>query len=266
LPVSAWLLYEGFLHFRGHQPGAKRKIGVLLYAGVFTALLITIAYFIGYVKPYWNPPNPGLLPTIKTAIHFLAMGLGPIASASWKLFSAIIVLFLALTGWLLISAMAKSKGSEFRRALGLSFFFGGYMMFAAAMGYGRAAWVPTMGLPIRYVLPAVPPVVLCYYTSVLYGPAFLKKGIQWSLCLLLLLFVYGNTKAAFVWKDWYKSGSDAVLWDINHGVPQSELFRRHQPFLLHWNPQYLNERMLQLKRAGMGPFKNMVEDSLPAKK
>ena len=260
LPIWPFLAYEATLHLKNKEEGANHRTGLLLLSSIALSLLITIAYFIGYVYPPWNPPNPGVVPTIKTFFMFLAMGLGPIASSSWIVFSLIATVFLLATGFVLLSAVTKTKQVAFRRACGILVFFGGYMAFAVAMGYGHAAWVPMMGMPIRYVLPAVPPLIVCYFSFELYGSQIIKKTFQWALFSLMVIFLYGNTRGSFFFRNWYVGSSNDVLRDIKAGVPESEIFKRHQPFLLHWNPQYLLERMRQLKKAGMGPFKDMKDD------
>jgi hypothetical protein len=263
-PVLPWLAYEGFLHLREKEPGANRRIGLLLFTAIGLTLLIVGAYFIGYIKPYWNPPSPGLEATLKTGVKFMAMSFGPSVSNSWRFSSAIILLLVMATTILLVSAVFKFKWNsrEFQRAMGLLFFMGASMIFALAMGYGRAALVPQVGLPIRYVILAVPILVICYCSWELYGLPILRKIVKWSLFLSMLVLLFANTREGLTWRDYYVQGADAVIRDIKRGVPQSELVKRHQEFLLHWNKEMLITSMQQLKNAGMGPFTYMKDDAL----
>lgn len=137
---------------------------------------------------------------------------------------------------------------------------GGSIVFALAMGWGRAALVPRYGMPIRYVLLAAPTLIICYSSWQLYGPRLLRNIIQWSLFLIMVALIIPNTKGGLSWRNWYLAGTDAVLKDIKDGVPKSEMATRHQTFLLHWNKQMLMTGMQQLKESGIGPFKNMRND------
>ncbi|MBA2561663.1 MAG: hypothetical protein H0V14_01895 [Chitinophagaceae bacterium] len=260
MPAIPLLAYEGFLHFRSKKAGASKGIGLLLISAVIITVLIVIAYFIGYERPYWYPPSPGIITTLKTSAKFMALGLGPVAASSWGISTFIVLILVSSTGMLLLFAVLKTRGAEFRRAVGLLFFLGGYIIFALAMGYGRATMVPTIGLPMRYVLLAVPTLIICYCSWELYGLPTLKKVIHWGLFLILSVVIFNNTLRGLGWRNYYLKGTDSVINDIKQGVPHSLLAARHQNFLLHWNKQMLLTGMKQLKQSGMGPFKYMKDD------
>jgi hypothetical protein len=229
-------------------------------------MMLTGAYFIGYEHPTWHPPNPGLLPTLQTTLKFMAMGFGTVAEQAWTVLSILALTLHLLTGFILAKAAYQLRGPEQRRAVGLFLFWGAYMFFALAMGYGRAALVPEVGMPIRYVTPAVPALLLSYFAWMLYGRKEIKKAMPWALFMMMALFLYGNAKGASVFREWYVSCGDKVLRDIRKGKPESVLFKRHQGFLLHWDPDVLIERMRQLKNARMGPFQYMKEDSVASER
>ncbi len=127
----------------------------------------------------------------------------------------------------------------------------------------RTSAIPEIkGLPMRYVLLAVPTLIICYSSWQLYGSPVTRKIIQWCLFIIMLLLLFQNTRKGFFWRNWYLEGTDAVLQDIKKGVPRSELVTRHQKFLLHWDRDMLTNGMQQLKQAGMGPLKFMKEDSI----
>jgi heme/copper-type cytochrome/quinol oxidase subunit 4 len=260
LSVLPWLAYEGFLHLRSKEAGANRKVGLLLFTAIGLTLLIVGAYFIGYVRPYWNPPSPNLTATLKTGAKFMAMAFGPGVSLSWKISVAIVLVLVIATTILLLLAALKLKSREFQRAMGLLFFMGASLIFALAMGWGRAALVPTLGLPIRYVMLAIPILLICYSSWELYGLPVLRNMINWGLFLSMLVLLFTNIHEGLIWRNYYVHGADAVIQDIKLGVPQSELVERHQQFLLHWDKQLLSTSMQQLKDAGIGPFKHMKVD------
>ena len=262
LPVMPWLAFEGFLHFRLKEPGADRRIGLILLMATALTILIMITYFIGYHRPSWYPPSPGITATLITAIKFMALGFGPIAAASWGASGFLVCILIISTATLLLFTILKFRGSELRRAIGLLFFLGGNIIFALAMGYGRATMVPPVGLPMRYVLLAVPTLIICYSSWQLYGLSVLRKIIQSGLFITVFILIFHNTLKGLGWRNWYIKGADAVLRDIKIGVPQSQLVTRHQKFLLHWDRNMLINGMNQLKQAGMGPLKYMKEDTI----
>ncbi len=262
LPVIPWLAFEGYLHFRLKGTGTNKRVGYILLCATALTILIIIAYFIGYERPQWYPPSPGILITLKTSMMFMALGFGPIAAASWGLSGFFVVLLIISTTALLLFSILKFGKAESRRAFWLLLFLGGNVIFALAMGYGRATMVPKLGLPMRYVLLAVPTLIICYSSWQLYGSPVTRKIIQWGLFIIMLLLLFQNTRKGFFWRNWYLEGTDAVLQDIKKGVPRSELVTRHQKFLLHWDRDMLTNGMQQLKQAGMGPLKFMKEDSI----
>ncbi|MEO6328010.1 MAG: hypothetical protein ABIO55_03725 [Ginsengibacter sp.] len=262
LPVMPLLAFEAYIHFKLKEPGTNRKVGVILITAMALTILIIICYFVGYERPSWYPPSPSIFITLKTSIRFMSLAFGPIAEASWGLSGFFIMLLVISTTCLLFFTLLKSRGTEFRRVLGLLFFLGGNVAFALALGYGRATMFPTLGLPMRYVLLAVPLLIVCYGSWQIYGVPVLTKIIQWGLFFTMLSLLFHNTLKGLAWRKWYLDGADTVLHDIKKGVPHSQLVARHNKFLLHWNQDMLSTGMQQLKKAGMGPLKYMKEDTV----
>ena len=262
LPVIPWLAFEGYLHFHLKKPVANKRVGSILISAVVLTVLIVITYFIGYDRPDWYAPSPTVIATLETSIKFMALGFGPIAAASWGLSGFLVLVLIIATATLLLFTILKSRGTELTRAIGLFLFLGGNIIFAFALGYGRATMVPTVGLPMRYVLLAVPTLIICFSSWQLYGSPDLRKVIQWGLFLAMFILILPNTRKGLVWRNWYIKGADAVLQDVKTGVPQSQIVSRHQKFLLHWDKDMLNNGVQQLKQAGMGPFKYMKEDTI----
>jgi hypothetical protein len=261
LPVLPCLAVEGLLHFRLKEEGANKKAGFVLLAATVLTILFVINYIVGYERPSWYPPSPSILATLKTSVNFMSLGFGPAASKSWTISGACILILVISSAILLINTIAKSRGSELRRSVVLLVFLGGNIIFALAMGYGRATMVPLLGLPIRYVLLAVPTVIICFSAWQLYGSTNMRRIVQWGLFITMIILLLPNTKKGFFFRDWYVKNADTVLHDINQGVPQSQLISRHQEFLLHWDRNMLIRGMKQLKQSGMGPFKKMKEGS-----
>ncbi len=115
---------------------------------------------------------------MKTTIKFMALGFGPAGNSfSWSLFSIISLSLTFATSILLIKALFKFKEAEFRRCLAMFLFLLGSIVFALAIGWGRAPSVPFFGMPIRYVMLALPALMVCYFSWFLYGSQTLKQPI-----------------------------------------------------------------------------------------
>jgi hypothetical protein len=255
---------ESFLHFRPGGTQNNRKAGTILIFAIIVTLLIMVAYFIGYERPYWNPPSPNLRSTIITTAKFLALCFGPSSSHWWTIAIVAALALVFATSIFLIQVAAKSKGVELRKAIAILFLLAGSMLFALVMGWGRAAWVPIYGLPIRYVILSVPTLILCYGTWTNFGLNRAGRYMQWSLFLIMLFLLYPNTREGIKWGSWYLHECNKVMKDIAKGVPHTQLAEKNQEFLLHWNKKMLITAMQQLKDAGMGPFTQMKEDPVKA--
>lgn len=223
-----------------------------------TGLALALAgfYLAEYQPPEWAPPNPGLLPTLITAVKFMAMCLGPVG-AKPRLSLVLIPVVLAglvATVMVLISALHQHGGAERFRAFGLLLFAAGSAALVIAMGWGRAGWVPSFGMPDRYALLSVPTLCGAFFVWLLYGPPMLRGRAIAMFALVTVFFLPLNVRAGLGWRDYYLAGMSLVEGDLCRGVDLAELADRHVRFLMHWNRGALQERMRLLEEAGIGPW------------
>jgi len=261
--LALWLGYCGVLHWRAAKPkGGRRWIGGFLIGSAAVALCLTGLYFVGYERPSWTPPNPGLGASLQAAIQFLALGFGPIARSSWVLSTMAAIGILLPSVGVAVLGVLGHKGLERHHALGVLVFFGSVVVFALAMGWGRAGAISIFGgWPIRYVLLAVPILCTAFFVWELYGPTKLRPAIQYGLFLGMCLLLPFNTIHGFEWRNWYRNGTNAVKRDLLAGTPRSILAERHRDFLIHWWDEATLEAHIQmLHDAGIGPFAQMRED------
>jgi hypothetical protein len=264
LPILPWIGYEAYLQSRSTEPGASRQAALLLFSSIVLSLVCVGIYFIGFYRP-WNPPPPALADVAKTTLRFMALGFGPAGNVfSWSVFSLLSLVLYSSTFYILIRALLKTKGAEFRRCLAMFFFLGGCLFFALAMGWGRAPWVPTFGMPLRYVMLALPALLVYYFSWSLYGNQLLRKLIPIGLFAIMFTLVLPNAKKAFFWRDWYHQGATAVMDDIKKGITYSDFVARHQAFLLHWNKEEFPAGVQQLRDARFGAFK-FIKDDVPGR-
>ena len=255
--LAVCLGYYGVLYWNaGHLPDKSRWISVFLFCSPVIALCLTGFYFVGYESPTWNPPNPGLVVTLKTTAQFVALGFGPAARVSW-LFSTIVAFGFLFSGVVcLMRAVWRLNGLEKPRALGIIVFAANLVLFALTLGWGRAGYVPTVGLPMRYALLAVPPFCLAFYIWELYGSAKLRLIAQNGLFIGICLLLPFNTTIGLVqWGNWYQKGMQAFQQDLLAGQSSSSLAHEHRDFLIHWwSEDQLATAIEMLRDAGIGSF------------
>ncbi|MEP7065326.1 MAG: hypothetical protein ABI889_04770 [Gemmatimonadota bacterium] len=265
-PWAAWLGMTTLRDARAASSASSRG-AVLLGSAIVAPILVGI-YFIGYVKPWWNPPNPGRLQTLVTTLRFLALAWGAAARNAWILSIAAIIAVLAPSMLLLMRALTRTRGAERQRALGLFSFAGGCAVLAVAIGYGRAATDMVSGMPMRYVLFALPVLCASYFIWEIYASETPRRWMQNGLCVAMLVLLPWNTREGFGlpgryeigWRGWYVTGMNAVEHDIDGGVPRLVMASRHREFLMHWDEGKLAAGMRMLRDARIGPFTRVRED------
>jgi hypothetical protein len=237
------------------REGRSRRILIALGG---TALVLVGLYFIGWVRPSWYPDNPGPRPTAKTTAKLLAMGWGPAADWSWSL--AVVGMAAVLGSAALLIVLAVRRGGPDRpRALALGCFFGGCLVVSLAVGYGRAALVPTQGFPDRYALLAVPGFFASWFAWQLCGPAEVRRVVHGVLLAAVVLILPLNVRAGHEWRDWYRHGMRSVESDIRDGRSAEEIAARHSDFLMHWDQEQLARDIEMLRAQHVGPFADVPE-------
>ncbi|MEQ9232886.1 hypothetical protein [Coleofasciculus sp. E2-BRE-01] len=255
--LAPWLIYWGVRHWRTSKTnGGRRWSSGFLMGTAAIALALVGLYFVGYQRPYWNPPSPGLGATLKTAAMFVALGFGPVASKFWAPFVMAAFGLLVPSAGVAVLAVLRYQGWERYRALGVLLFFGILAIFSLAMGYGRSGLVPTAGMPMRYVLFAVPTFCTAFFIWELYGQPRYKILVQRGLLIVMCLLIPLNTAAGIIiWGNWYQQGMNAVERDWLAGTPASILAQRHRDFLVHWwDEKQLAEAIQMLHDAEIGLF------------
>jgi len=269
IALALWAAWAGLAQRRSARAQEMSAAsGTLLLASAIAAPLLVAVYFIGYVKPWWNPPNPGRLQTLKTTLRFLALAWGAAVRNAWTVSIIATVALLAVTLLLLVRALRASTGAERQRAFGLLSFAGGCAVLALAIGWGRAASDMVSGMPMRYVLFAVPTLCATYFIWELYAPAAPRRWLQAALCLTMIALLPWNTREGFGlpgrydlgWRGWYVTGMNAVQQDIEAEVPRLEMAKRHREFLMHWDEAKLAAGMRMLRDAHIGPFSRLRDD------
>src|SRR5918993_707670 len=232
--LAAYVFYAGWSCRTGSRGWPlRRSTGAwLMLASVVTVVLAAL-YFVGYQHPWWNPANPGIIPSAKVVLKVLSLGFGAAPYFWWApaILTAVVFLFASF-----VEALRRVEWAGPRRdqALGAVLFFSIAIAFAAAAGWGRAGYVPTAGIPLRYVSLVLPAFLAAYFTWVASRSA-IAPAITRGLALILLILLPINTVAGHrQFADWYHEGMTKLEADLEAGVPIDELAARHGKFLVHW--------------------------------
>lgn len=258
--MGPWVLLSAWSELRGDDTRSRRS-GVLLAAALAIAAATALLYFVGYERPTWNPPSPSHVATLQTAAMFLSLGWGPAVARGFAVAVLATGVLLLPTAWLVMRAAFRERGDERLRAVGLVLFGVAMTILALGIGWGRAAQLPEIGLPNRYVLFAVPALCYAFYVWQLYGTPPARRAVQGAMALIAALLLPFNTRAGLADRDWYVSNAAAVERDIASGTDAATLAARHRQFLMHWNEQALMERIRMLRDAGIEPFARVRADA-----
>ena len=141
------------------------------------------------------------------------------------------------------------------RAAGSLLFFGIAAVFVIGVAWGRAGYVPEIGIPLRYVSIALPVFLAGYLLLVgsqVRGLQFVPRALALAMVLLLPI----NTRAGDeFFANWYSDGMRMIERDLERGARADELAVKHQRFLVHWwTPAELERHMRMLQNARIGPF------------
>jgi hypothetical protein len=263
--LAPWYLLVVLLQRAEPRPPAARARAAWFAGGLALGTLLSVLSVVTYIPPSFNPPNPGPWPTFVTALKYAAMAVGP---AVWEHRALVaLVLTIATIGAVILVARRTrvalaQRDDERWRLAGLICFFGGCLVLTAAMGYGRAAWVPLYRMPARYALLAVPTVVAAYYAWELYGPPRLTRAVQAALLVLSIYCIPANYRAGMFFVHWMRDSMDQAEADVDAGYSRLEIARRNRENLLHWDEKNLGIRIGMLRDAGIGPFARVRPDSV----
>jgi hypothetical protein len=266
--LALWLGYMGVLYWR--SPESHGRLNTLLVWGLAAAALLLVPlYFVDLPKPAESPPSPSLWATLKTSLEVLGMSFGQ-ASAHFMTdhptqpFFGLGVAILGLISALLLVGVWCRRPQERPRALGLFLFMVAMAMFALGTGWARAGRGPGAGYAPRYVVLAVPVLCCLFFVWEVYGPAAVRRLPQMCLFTLLCFLFPQNMRETFECGKEHGVKMAAVERDIRSGTPPGILSARHVTFLIDplcTDPSDLAQFLRMMRRAGIGPFRSLQEDS-----
>ncbi len=264
--MAPWGLYVGAVA-PGAAGGRRPTAYLVLVIAAGLSIVLTGAYFLGYERPTWVPASPGLSQSVTTAGKVAALAWGPAGLVFWPPFALLTALVAGSAGSLLLMGgwrawRARDVASR-ATALGLAGFLSAIGMVVLAIGHSRAAYVPMIGLPSRYMLFSVPALCAAYLVWELYGWRAARLA-QAALLAVAIAILPINASRGFGWRDWYVQGMEAVKADIAAGRTAGDLAQRHRQFLLHWNEKLLAQDIGLLRDHGHPAFQPIAAAARPS--
>jgi hypothetical protein len=254
--VPAGVLWLGAEAMRTARADRRRAAALglaLLPAGLLVAALLATAP--RAVSPGGAVP---LRDVGRTLVQFAAVGLGPAGATAWGTLGAGVLLAdgLALAG--LARAIARRPQAR-STATGLLALLVGSLLLAAAVAWGRAGAGPRAGLEDRYVTIALPLALLPLLAArVLLNEAAGRIVLTFALMGVCLL-AWPNGEAAMAAGRRNAEGFAALDRDLAAGLTESQLLRRHVPFL-HPSQEALAPMLPLLRRSGPGRLARLRPD------
>ena len=232
--------------------GSQTRGSRLLVAFGGGALVLTLLYFIGWQPVPYHPKSQSVYHSLKTALQFVTIGLGPAIRDPWPLSGLATIAAVGVSALVLIRVW-RDRPAERARAAGLLCFVAALASLALGLGLGRN------GFETRYVTLALPIWCALYFAWTLYG-ARAAGRMQAALALASLAALWGNTVFGLGYARELRGQLGAFEQDMAAGIPLHELLHRYGPWL---HPhQDMPERYLpMLRRAGVGNYAALREDS-----
>jgi hypothetical protein len=232
--------------------GSQTRGSRLLVAFGGGALVLTLLYFIGWQPVPYHPKSQSVYHSLKTALQFVTIGLGPAIRDPWPLSGLATIAAVGVSALVLIRVW-RVQPAERARAAGLLCFVAALASLALGLGLGRN------GFETRYVTLALPIWCALYFAWTLYG-ARAAGRMQAALALASLAALWGNTVFGLGYARELRGQLGAFEQDMAAGIPLHELLHRYGPWL---HPhQDMPERYLpMLRRAGVGNYAALREDS-----
>jgi hypothetical protein len=255
--LAAWLFAEGCAEACSGRPRAGLT-GVAVALAAVPGLVLAAFYFRGFRGGVHPPAPEGIVDNARTALQFLAGGLGAPAAWSWP-WSGFATMGAVAAGSAMLYRGWRTESAERSRVLGLAAFLAALLSIAAGVGWGRGWAGPLAGFQDRYVTMATP--LWCWIALVvrLYAPPALGSLARNTLFALSCVLLWPNAEAGLTSGRGGAATALALTRDIKAGLPPSRLIPRYTPSL-HPSQDELSRLIPFLRRHRIGPFGDVRDD------
>ncbi|WP_406694875.1 hypothetical protein V5E97_27915 [Singulisphaera sp. Ch08] len=253
-PLALWLIAAATAEFKS---GRTRR-GAMITMATLPGLALTAAYFRGF-HPVLHPEPPGgALDGLRTAVQFLAVGVGEPAAWAWPWSGVATIGLLGLAVAWVVRAGA-TRPWERPRAVGLAAFLAGVAALALAVGWGRGWASDRAGFADRYIAMADPAWCWLAVAVRLYAPPALGRIVANVLFALVCVLAWPNAEVGLRHALERKAQAEALARDVRDGLAPFQIVRRHTPYL-HPNQNEAARLLPILRKARVGPFGALADD------
>jgi hypothetical protein len=263
--LALWLIYST-IHCLRTCRFQRRSSGLLVVTMALGALLLSGFYFVGYHRTEIHPPSPSFSASIRTAVQFLGMSVGPgllpPELSPWRLLCTSIVMVLLLLAAALLLWSWRMHSDERVRTAGLLLYLAGVVCLALGIGWGRAGLEPDAGLQGRYVTLAVLALCWAYFVLLIYGKPIPGSWLIWALFSLVCVMLPFNTQVGLGYGKHQQARLDAFIRDMKDGLPPFALAYRYSelPEVVYPQPREFASYLSLLRQAGIGEFATLATD------
>lgn len=247
VPVAMWLAFV-----------CVKRRSLLAGLAMVAVVAVVVSYLWGYQKPDFHPTTRDPVALARTALQFLANGLGSgaldahaLTATGWPVLG-VVVLGLFVSG--LACAAVRLWQSLGGRWMGLALFGGGCLLLTAGVTYGRAA-MPDGGTPARYASIAVLVPVWVYVVLGVGLPKPLARLAQVCLCLLAVFVLWPNITRALEHGRYNRLIMRQAEAEIR-GVPLAFVPDRVAHTLWIWDTKYFREAVETMAARQWGVFRH----------
>lgn len=160
----------------------RRREGLCSSAFVVASAVVMAAYLLGYERPVHHAASASFDAIVEAVKVFLELSFGLSIEPYWRLAAAAGLLSYVAVAVILLVIVAVDPG-ERRRASGLLAILAGVTGIGVALGLSR----PGQAAAPRYLTLATPGVLVCFWTTLLYGSRPWVRGLGVGLLLILAL-------------------------------------------------------------------------------
>jgi hypothetical protein len=219
----------------------------LVAFAIWAAALATLA------RPAVHPPSAGVAASVRTALEFLAMGIGPSGRATWPLSGVAVALALGAAAGALARAIA-TQPDEHVRATGLLAALASFVGLACVVGWGRSGFGAGAGLATRYAVLAAPAVATAYLATT-FLPAVPSRVAQTFLLAAACAAVPWDVKVGLDDGRLRSARGAALQADVDAGRAPHEIASRHVG-TIYPEPYALERGLALLRMARLGPYRH----------
>jgi hypothetical protein len=249
--LAAWPLALAILPEARTGTRGARGNPWLLAVGLLPFVL-TVIYLVGWHPVPYHPRSHGVLPTLRTALKALTIGLGPAMRDIWPL-SGLVTLGVMIASALVLVRVWREQESERARAGGLAIFLIALSGLALALGLGRD------GFETRYDTLTLPVWCGIAFVWLLYGKPT-RFGMPAALASAALLATPGNIGFGLEYARELRGQLGGFERDMTAGVPLHLLLHRYSSWL-HPHEDVPGRYLPMLRDAGVAGYTNLREDS-----